>query len=118
MGSSPLARGLRRRIVERGIALRIIPARAGFTQLWFLAAVDRRDHPRSRGVYTSSGRSPSSSSGSSPLARGLLLRGHFLGTSNRIIPARAGFTLRMKRQLGPESDHPRSRGVYDVHSWA
>ena len=31
----------------------------------------------------------------------------------RIIPARAGFTLRSRKDTPTFSDHPRSRGVYD-----
>ena len=50
--------------------------------------------------------------GSSPLARGL--RGaslkHF--GCDRIIPARAGFTVEFLAQEEVQSDHPRSRGVY------
>ena len=51
--------------------------------------------------------------GSSPLARGLreVIKGVI--DAHRIIPARAGFTIR-KDYHGPhEQDHPRSRGVYD-----
>ena len=53
-------------------------------------------------------------SGSSPLARGLLVgvRAHVPG--DRIIPARAGFTGRASRGAPSSSDHPRSRGVYDA----
>ena len=94
------------------------------------------DHPRSRGVYTSKGRPALSASGSSPLARGLLINDITDGGAHRIIPARAGFTV--ERQAGPVrlgiiparagftscgigsvfegADHPRSRGVYGV--WA
>ena len=70
----------------------IIPARAGFTGMGLISAGCGRDHPRSRGVYTTTGTSNSPSTGSSPLARGLLI-----GISAPIywvgiIPARAGFT--------------------------
>ena len=50
------------------------------------------DHPRSRGVYSTSG------SRTTPWAR--------------IIPARAGFTASPGRAAGRPRDHPRSRGVY------
>ena len=33
----------------------------------------------------------------------------------RIIPARAGFTLRLADRHPPVADHPRSRGVYDIN---
>ena len=52
IGSSPLARGLRDRPVVTGYEGGIIPARAGFTTLNPSPARARRDHPRSRGVYT------------------------------------------------------------------
>ena len=50
-GSSPLARGLRRRPVRPSWARGIIPARAGFTSRFAGARASRVDHPRSRGVY-------------------------------------------------------------------
>ena len=50
--------------------------------------------------------------GSSPLARGLQVDPLTGYLSGRIIPARAGFTVR-RRSAPPEHwDHPRSRGVY------
>ena len=56
--------------------------------------------------------------GSSPLARGLpvyLTRGvHGAG----IIPARAGFTPRKGGERRGRQDHPRSRGVYPMASYA
>ena len=91
---------------------RIIPARAGFTRPWCTGQCGRRDHPRSRGVYPRSNDSFASSQGSSPLARGLLIRGIRSGSSARIIPARAGFTPTIRTRTGPGADHPRSRGVY------
>ena len=92
LGSSPLARGLRRDPgVRRGTAT---------------------DHPRSRGVYFCLRAPASDVTGSSPLARGL--RAHELAAWQRvrIIPARAGFTRRADRSRSVRADHPRSRGVY------
>ena len=91
-GSSPLARGLLRRLLSHRRRRWIIPARAGFT-----GRNDRRrrglqDHPRSRGVYRVLFRGLSSKSGSSPLARGLPFPNDW--TLSRVL------------------DHPRSRGVY------
>ena len=111
-GSSPLARGL---LIPRSMrtgAVRIIPARAGFTRGRHVRTPRRTDHPRSRGVYAPRTRVVCLSDGSSPLARGLPSEGHVLAVLRGIIPARAGFTqarLCRRRQLG---DHPRSRGVY------
>ena len=94
-GSSPLARGLRPAAALTALGLRIIPARAGFTVLSIRLTVRRRDHPRSRGVYSSFGVTITVDAGSSPLARGLphiQLQSELRG---RIIPARAGFTERV-----------------------
>ena len=91
-GSSPLARGLLARAGLEALGLRIIPARAGFTAARSSRQSARRDHPRSRGVYDSLSVTLNSASGSSPLARGLLLRPEGVGLQGGIIPARAGFT--------------------------
>ena len=72
----------------------------------------RRDHPRSRGVYPSSERWSWSSTGSSPLARGLHCNHKAQPQHIGIIPARAGFTFCGRSDLCSISDHPRSRGVY------
>ena len=91
-GSSPLARGLRKLGPTRARSLRIIPARAGFTEDGACAECAHPDHPRSRGVYLAAVTSIFSPCGSSPLARGLLRSKMSTGASPRIIPARAGFT--------------------------
>ena len=91
-GSSPLARGLHDDEQHRRLGLRIIPARAGFTEMRIMVEFQSPDHPRSRGVY---GRIKSPSRvclGSSPLARGL---------PSSLPPPKT-----------PIADHPRSRGVY------
>ena len=111
-GSSPLARGLR--AVTGGVvpAVRIIPARAGFTPRKRCQATGTEDHPRSRGVYQRGYAGDVLLTGSSPLARGLQHRPEDGRTDTRIIPARAGFTSSWRTQRGLISDHPRSRGVY------
>ena len=53
--------------------------------------------------------------GSSPLARGLLVLPYDTRADERIIPARAGFTPDAPAGAGSISDHPRSRGVYFAH---
>ena len=111
-GSSPLARGLPRRRHITAVQTRIIPARAGFTN----GCTDRRstcqDHPRSRGVYSTTGSTPPGTSGSSPLARGLRGAIPSVRRGSRIIPARAGFTASVWACTRAVRDHPRSRGVY------
>ena len=93
--------------------MRIIPARAGFTATAPPSPITPSDHPRSRGVYASTMGNGKGRSGSSPLARGLRLRLLPHRRQNRIIPARAGFTLSRGRCHWAAADHPRSRGVYD-----
>ena len=112
VGSSPLARGLRRLLDAVAVNRRIIPARAGFTGPARRRGSPTPDHPRSRGVYASPSRRTKSASGSSPLARGLLEPHARLGGRAGIIPARAGFTRRRSRCGSAGGDHPRSRGVY------
>ena len=94
LGSSPLARGLRGDRRPRDAGMRIIPARAGFTPTARRARRRRRDHPRSRGVYSAARAMVLGGAGSSPLARGLRGRGCGGGAQDGIIPARAGFTRR------------------------
>ena len=113
-GSSPLARGLRARVRPDRRARGIIPARAGFTRRRRAPSSDRRDHPRSRGVYSESGTRSATCRGSSPLARGLRPAQHRAVARIGIIPARAGFTPPGTSPSCPARDHPRSRGVYLV----
>ena len=113
-GSSPLARGLLQSGLVLLLALRIIPARAGFTTILRTSSPATRDHPRSRGVYSLLRTGIMRRLGSSPLARGLPTRSVAWPSSSRIIPARAGFTLWTTLLLRLLRDHPRSRGVYSV----
>ena len=92
VGSSPLARGLRR----------------GVPRVHRLGA----DHPRSRGVYPPRSVDDLAGRGSSPLARGLLLGEDDWAVLRGIIPARAGFTVDGLGRGADGRDHPRSRGVY------
>ena len=111
-GSSPLARGLRQLHGCRQSCGRIIPARAGFTAARPTSPCSGRDHPRSRGVYARAGPTRSLSGGSSPLARGLRPYEQQVRLADRIIPARAGFTVSGGNSHSTPTDHPRSRGVY------
>ena len=111
-GSSPLARGLLVRMVDTESPTRIIPARAGFTPSQGRERLPVRDHPRSRGVYGHHIIRTSKLPGSSPLARGLLLVEQRVQVCDRIIPARAGFTITDWSPCSVVRDHPRSRGVY------
>ena len=92
-GSSPLARGLLPFHARPHRSRGIIPARAGFTTTPPGATWRTWDHPRSRGVYQFPQMSMEPHLGSSPLARGLPQLVVLGGPLDRIIPARAGFTL-------------------------
>ena len=111
-GSSPLARGLRGDVDRVPLAVRIIPARAGFTEDAPDTTDFKPDHPRSRGVYATADQSKELSTGSSPLARGLRELPSLAHTRGGIIPARAGFTRTSSISPWTPWDHPRSRGVY------
>ena len=90
----------------------IIPARAGFTPSEGLWTATVTDHPRSRGVYVEVTWDEYRIFGSSPLARGLPDIELHRNLGRGIIPARAGFTLRVLYSGAQGRDHPRSRGVY------
>ena len=111
-GSSPLARGLHYATCPHRKCIGIIPARAGFTSTTSSVWSTRRDHPRSRGVYSPRRVAFASSRGSSPLARGLRICSRSSASILRIIPARAGFTCSPPPAGPAATDHPRSRGVY------
>ena len=111
-GSSPLARGLRESSTCARADSRIIPARAGFTGVGAAFRPRGPDHPRSRGVYTHAHNTVMCNTGSSPLARGLLVNCGPEHMYIRIIPARAGFTAVRRARSERAADHPRSRGVY------
>ena len=111
-GSSPLARGLLAVADFETDADGIIPARAGFTPLSWSPGRETRDHPHSRGVYSTTAATPTVPAGSSPLARGLRRARIPAPQFPRIIPARAGFTNCQDWHSITIMDHPRSRGVY------
>ena len=112
LGSSPLARGLQTHRDELNGKIRIIPARAGFTQPVIRKLIHFTDHPRSRGVYAATPRIAARIVGSSPLARGLPRHDGSHPVWTGIIPARAGFTRSASPRPRWRPDHPRSRGVY------
>ena len=114
-GSSPLARGLPLVAASIAYSIGIIPARAGFTFLISIIIIIYQDHPRSRGVYGHASVVAIAAAGSSPLARGLPLLSPLTMISQGIIPARAGFTSRLRGDHRDREDHPRSRGVYHHH---
>ena len=105
-------RGLHPPLLLRVHPRRIIPARAGFTAWSGTSSRRSADHPRSRGVYSSTSPAIPKGKGSSPLARGLRRSGVCHWCFSWIIPARAGFTKAKAPSPSGPRDHPRSRGVY------
>ena len=73
-GSSPHARGTLRQAVDDDGVVRFIPARAGNTRRTPAADPGLAVHPRTRGEHASRRRASRSSVGSSPHARGTLVR--------------------------------------------
>ena len=67
-------------------------------------------HPRSRGENRALRERLSCLGGSSPLARGKLVRPLLGGVGDRLIPARAGKTLSTLGKTILLRAHPRSRG--------
>ena len=112
VGSSPLARGLPPTLPFHTLTRGIIPARAGFTRRRHRRYCEGRDHPRSRGVYSTQREELTRRLGSSPLARGLPTARPWRTCASGIIPARAGFTITTLCSTLIPWDHPRSRGVY------
>ena len=110
-GSSPRVRGLRPSIRRSAWLSRIIPARAGFTVMMTSGGGRSPDHPRACGVYSTITRERLTRGGSSPRVRGLLGPLIFARVDWRIIPARAGFTMRSASSRCPARDHPRACGV-------
>ena len=111
-GSSPLARGTPQPGRSRIFPIRLIPARAGNTQATAATAFRLPAHPRSRGEHNSSATTRQARTGSSPLARGTLLRQLVSQFRIRLIPARAGNTRNLSSLFFSASAHPRSRGEH------
>ena len=111
-GSSPLSWGIHRRISPHRHPRRIIPALAGNTTASASLPDPQRDHPRSRGEYFQNPGRTSTSSGSSPLSRGIPCHVITAVAANGIIPALAGNTRSVVLLAEKLPDHPRSRGEY------
>ena len=109
-GSSPLARGKRRQSEQVRHRERLIPARAGKTCSTGRVCGGARAHPRSRGENANKPSRTTLEGGSSPLARGKLLRNQDRGGLGGLIPARAGKTSCKQGYSARIWAHPRSRG--------
>ena len=93
-GSSPLVRGQLNAQTATSVYTRIIPARAGPTSLPPLVIAMLADHPRSCGANHLFLIQSLTHCGSSPLVRGQQTLNYPVGMTGRIIPARAGPTVR------------------------
>ena len=113
-GSSPLSRGIPGVSAVRCQAPRIIPALAGNTMCIGSAGGLPWDHPRSRGEYLFPATSRFGNFGSSPLSRGIPTMVPLIVNAPRIIPALAGNTAALPTGAMVLSDHPRSRGEYEL----
>ena len=91
-GSSPRARGTRRRRRHPLRARRFIPAGAGNTVVNMLTVPRSAVHPRGRGEHLQSLRKAGKIAGSSPRARGTQGRPYAVPQVLRFIPAGAGNT--------------------------
>ena len=111
-GSSPLARGTLEHDRTQARRRRFIPARAGNTARRCRRGSSGAVHPRSRGEHGQQDGQAVPVAGSSPLARGTLLRLLEVVVRDRFIPARAGNTTRMPWCSGHHPVHPRSRGEH------
>ena len=109
-GSSPLARGPQLVIPAARARGGLIPARAGTTDS--LPETQERvwAHPRSRGDHSPSATAGAAAAGSSPLARGPLLKSGKTSQYAGLIPARAGTTDQAGARTAAQGAHPRSRG--------
>ena len=93
-GSSPLTRGARKAHGLDLATVRLIPAHAGSTVVWWAWVAGASAHPRSRGEHCISMQRSRSSFGSSPLTRGAPLCSRLPDVELRLIPAHAGSTGR------------------------
>ena len=113
-GSSPLARGAPASLSGVFPLLGIIPACAGSTRCASTTGASLWDHPRLRGEHLCSGDEMDREPGSSPLARGALIRREVMEVGAGIIPACAGSTVRPAGRAGAFWDHPRLRGEHKL----
>ena len=95
---------------------RIIPARAGQTNLKKSPILQNTDHPRACGANVRHGGERRLPYGSSPRVRGKLCPFGFGACLVRIIPACAGQTRLWVHRCQKRSDHPRACGANQVHS--
>ncbi len=94
-GSSPRERGARAGLLGGIFPHRLIPARAGSTLSVPTTPGPTRAHPRASGEHRTPQSLPPAFDGSSPRERGARHRSRRAVRGHRLIPARAGSTVRM-----------------------
>ena len=109
-GSSPRVRGKLVCSSVRYRVSRLIPARAGKTSGASTPASGLEAHPRACGENTSLVSCLATPGGSSPRVRGKPYPTGNAGASGRLIPARAGKTVRHESKITPPTAHPRACG--------
>ena len=109
-GSSPRGRGKRRGLGRRGLAFRLIPARAGKTKGKAIVSFDAGAHPRAGGENCRAWNLVGLAVGSSPRGRGK--PAVFCDAHGRpgLIPARAGKTTSLHPTTCKPWAHPRAGG--------
>ena len=118
VGSSPQARGTRRRPGHSYLTKGIIPAGAGNSRAPGVLLGDEWDHPRRRGDLQIAVSEAILGAGSSPQARGTPELDYDEGGRAGIIPAGAGNSGLGSGSLAMMWDHPRRRGeLIPVLTW-
>ena len=110
VGSSPRVRGKRREGKNGAGAGRLIPARAGKTASAHAGGTAYRAHPRACGENVAALGAMGKAAGSSPRVRGKPRLGHVPRDQPRLIPARAGKTVRRRPSSPRPAAHPRACG--------
>ena len=111
-GSSPRMRGTPRRPHRRFAHDGIIPAHAGNTCGGLRCTMSTRDHPRACGEHFNQLYLSAQKKGSSPRMRGTPYVAHEGACCRGIIPAHAGNTDALDRDLRVNGDHPRACGEH------
>ena len=111
-GSSPQARGTQN-VGRSGLwEPRFIPAGAGNTRFRCPGNFRAPVHPRRRGEHSAISKSPAEAGGSSPQARGTLMKVEKPIVICRFIPAGAGNTYKCDHKDQLATVHPRRRGEH------
>ena len=115
-GSPPHVREIHVRVIPLSSLLRITPACAGNTTVYFKNTNLTEDHPRMCGKYPACAFSFSLSLGSPPHVREIQVARQAPTCKSRITPACAGNTTLAQENMYLLQDHPRMCGKYTKRS--